>query len=310
VTSLVVLAVQVSFTLCTGAAAPVPVRLATAGEFEALLANDAVADADPVAPGVNFTVKFTGVPGATVTGNDSPVTENSEGFVPPSVTDDTLTLPPDAVRVPVAVPFVPTTTLPTGTVDVTVNVLCVGADAVPLNPIETFGFDAFDVTAMLPLNVPEVCGAKVTLNEVLCPAVKVSGVVIPEMLKPVPVAVACEIVRLVPPVFFRTCVWLWLCPVVTLVKVMLAGFGVNVAAATEVPLSPKVSDGFGASEVIEIEPVNVPADSGAKFTPKVVLCPDASVRGVVIPVILKPAPLAVACEIVTLEPPVFFNVSV
>jgi hypothetical protein len=47
-------------TVCTGAAVPVPVRLATVGELEALLANEAVAEAAPVAEGVNVTVKFTG----------------------------------------------------------------------------------------------------------------------------------------------------------------------------------------------------------------------------------------------------------
>jgi hypothetical protein len=51
------------------------------------------------------------------------------------------------------------------------------------------GFDPFEVIATLPLKLPEDCGAKVTLKEALCPGVKVTGVVIPETLNPVPLAV-------------------------------------------------------------------------------------------------------------------------
>ena len=44
------------------------------------------------------------------------------------------------------------------------------------------------------------------MNDVLCPAPSVNGVVIPLMLKPVPEAVACEIVRLAVPEFVRVIV--------------------------------------------------------------------------------------------------------
>jgi hypothetical protein len=49
--------------------------------------------------------------------------------------------------------------------------------------------------------VPALVGANFTVIVVLCPAVKVTGGVIPEMLNPVPVAATAEIVALVPPVF-------------------------------------------------------------------------------------------------------------
>ena len=55
-----VLAFQDSVTVWTGADVPVPVRVAATGELEALLTNEAVAEAVPVAPGVNSTVKDTG----------------------------------------------------------------------------------------------------------------------------------------------------------------------------------------------------------------------------------------------------------
>jgi hypothetical protein len=79
----------------------VPLSAAALGELEAVLAKDAEADAAPVAPGVNVTVNVTGWLVVTVTGNDSPLTENSEGLVPPKPTEVTDTLAPVAVSVPV-----------------------------------------------------------------------------------------------------------------------------------------------------------------------------------------------------------------
>jgi hypothetical protein len=95
------LAVHDKLTLWTGAAAPVPVRVAALGELEALLANEAVAEAVPVAPGVKFTVKGTGWLVVTVTGNERPLTENSEGLMPLKLTEETETLAPVTVSVPV-----------------------------------------------------------------------------------------------------------------------------------------------------------------------------------------------------------------
>src|SRR5580658_10162263 len=97
----VVLAVHVRLTEWTGAAVPVPVRLAVFGVLVALLAKEAVADAAPDELGVNFTVNVTGVVVVTVTGNVRPVIENSEGLVPLKLTEVTDTLAPVAVSVPV-----------------------------------------------------------------------------------------------------------------------------------------------------------------------------------------------------------------
>jgi hypothetical protein len=113
VTPGVVLAVHDKPTLWTGAAVPVPARDAVLGELDALLANEAVAEAAPVAPGVKFTVKETGWLVVTVTGNERPLIENSEALGPLSVTEETDMLAPVAVSVPVCVPLVPTVTLPT-----------------------------------------------------------------------------------------------------------------------------------------------------------------------------------------------------
>ncbi len=72
--------------------------------------------------------------------------------------------------------------------------------AVPLKGIDRLGFEAFDVIVVVPGNEPADAGAKVTVKVVLCPAVNVSGVVIPETVNPVPDAATAETVALVPPV--------------------------------------------------------------------------------------------------------------
>ena len=97
----VALAVHVKLTEWTGGAVPVPERLAVFGVLLALLAKEAVADAAPVEPGVKFTVNVTGVVVVTVTGKVRPLIENSEGLVPLKLTEETDTLAPVALSVPV-----------------------------------------------------------------------------------------------------------------------------------------------------------------------------------------------------------------
>src|SRR6202021_1988772 len=108
------------------------------------------------------------------------------------------------------------------------------ATEVPLRGIDKLGFDAFDATVAVPGNVPAEVGEKVTGKVGLCPAVNVTGVVIPETLNPLPDAATAEIVALVPPVFLMVSVWLEVCPTVMLVKVKLVGEAVKVAGVAAV----------------------------------------------------------------------------
>jgi hypothetical protein len=62
------------------------------------------------------------------------------------------------------------------------------------------GFEPFEVMLTLPLAEPLVVGEKSTVNDVLWPAVNVTGKVSPLKLNPLPLAGAAEIVRLDPPV--------------------------------------------------------------------------------------------------------------
>ena len=81
-----------------------------------------------------------------------------------------------------------------------------------------FGFTPSDVIATLPVTAPAAVGVNFTLKVVLWPAVRVNGTVSPEMLKPLPVAEAAEIVRLDPPELVRVSVSDFELPTTTLPK--------------------------------------------------------------------------------------------
>jgi hypothetical protein len=68
--------------------------------------------------------------------------------------------------------------------------------------------------------------------------------------------------------------------------------------------------GLEAFDVMPTLPLKLPEDCGVKVTLKDALCPGVKVTGVAIPEMLNPAPETVASEMVPLEPPVFFRVSV
>jgi len=104
-----VLGVQERSTLCSGDRAPLPVIDATVGEFEALLIKEMLAVSKPLACGLNVNLKDALWPAASVTGNDNPLSVNSELL---EVAEETVTLEPVALRVPVKLVLVPTTILP------------------------------------------------------------------------------------------------------------------------------------------------------------------------------------------------------
>lgn len=58
----------------------------------------------------------------------------------------------------------------------------------------------------LPVALPAAVGENLAVNDVLCPAVSVSGAVRPVMLNPVPDVLACEIVTLAVPEFVNVIV--------------------------------------------------------------------------------------------------------
>jgi|SRR6202046_2431845 hypothetical protein len=178
-----VLAVHDRSTVDTGAGVPVPVSVSVVVVGWALLVKVSVAVAAADTCGLKVTVKEALWPAGIVTGSARPPTLNTELLELAAVT---VTFEPLAVRVPVAVPLVPTTTLPTPRV-VGVTVSCPAAAApVPDSGIVSVGLEAFEVMVTLPLALVAVCGANVTVKFVLCPDVSVTGAVIPVRVNPVP----------------------------------------------------------------------------------------------------------------------------
>ena len=67
-----------------------------------------------------------------------------------------------------------------------------------------------------------------------------------------------------------------------------------ICGCVPVPVSAIASGEFGALLTIEMLPVALPAVVGANRAVKVAICPALIVKGVAIPLMLKPAPDAVA----------------
>jgi len=139
--------------------------------------------AAPVAVGLKVTVNGTLVPAAIVAGRDNPLMVNTALLEVAAVT---VTLAPLALRVPDAVPLVPTTTLPRGSV-VGETLSCpVAAAPVPVRGMVRVGLEALEVTVTVPVALPVAVGVNVTLKVALWPEVSVTGAVMPLIVKPVP----------------------------------------------------------------------------------------------------------------------------
>src|SRR5215469_6071500 len=95
-------------------------------------------------------------------------------------------------------------------------------------------------------------------------------------------------VTLDPPVFVSVSDRDLLLPRVMLPKLRVVGFDPSAPAVTPVPVRGMVRV---ALEVTVTEPVALPAAVGVKVMLKVALWPEVSVRGAVMPLMVKPAPL-------------------
>ena len=95
-----------------------------------------------------------------VIGNEIPLSANS-GLV--TLADDTVTLAPVAVSVPLLAKLVPTVTLPKPRL-VGPRASWPGAVPVALKGMPRFGLEASEVMEREPLTLPAAAGVKVTLN--------------------------------------------------------------------------------------------------------------------------------------------------
>jgi hypothetical protein len=80
---------------------------------------------------------------------------------------------------------------------------------------------------MPPLTLAADCGVKTALKGTLAPGLSTNGTLNPLMLNPAPVAVACEIVTLDPPVLVSEFAKVTLLPTWALPKARFAGLEVS-----------------------------------------------------------------------------------
>jgi hypothetical protein len=159
-----VLALHDRFTVCVGAGVPVPVSVSVVVAGWALLVKVSVPLAAPDTCGLKVTINETLCPAGMITGSERPPTVNTELFELAAVT---VTFAPLAVRLPDAVPLIPTTTLPRPRV-VEATVSCPAAAVpVPDSGIVNVGLDAVEVIVTLPLTLPADAGVNVTVNVAL-----------------------------------------------------------------------------------------------------------------------------------------------
>ena len=124
-------------------------------------------------------------PDGIVAGSEIPPMLNCALFVLAAVI---VTSVPRAVRLPDAVPLVPTPTLPIARGLGVTSSCPVVVVPVPDSGTVNVELDAFEAIMTLPFALPAAVGANVTLKDVLCPAVSVSGVVGPLKLNAAPVS--------------------------------------------------------------------------------------------------------------------------
>ena len=150
------------------------------------------------------------------------------------------------------------------------------------------------------------------LRIMFCDGDSVTGALPPDIRKPAPLRVICEIVTLELPVS----VMVTFCaaedvPVVTLPKLKLVGFMPRVkVAAIPVPLRLTEVGEVGALLTIVRLPDTVPTAVGRKVTVIVVCCPGLTFRGREYPLTLKAEPDSVTCVMPNVTEPVFVMIRI
>jgi hypothetical protein len=180
---------------------------------------------------------------------------------------------------------------------------------VPLSGIVRGGPGALLAIETLPVKLLAEAGAKLAVKEVVCPGLRVAGTDKPAMLKPVPEALAAEIVTLAAPELLNVMVCVPLLPTRTFPKLKLDGLGES-AASMPLPASEATVGELYALLLIETLPDALPAAVGANCALNVLDCPGARENGKVNPLMPKPAPITLPCEIFKLAVPEFVRVTV
>jgi hypothetical protein len=166
-----------------------------------------------------------------------------------------------------------------------------GVLPVPESATTSGEFVALLTTVTLPDRLPAEAGANATLMEVDCPAARLSGSVIPLVVKPAPLALTCEIETLEFPLLVIVTLCVALVPVVRLPKLNEAGDAESWrTVATPVPLSESTSGEFVVLLISVMLPEKVPAEAGAKPTLNEEEPPEGTESGKTSPEKVKPVP--------------------
>jgi len=189
-----------------------------------------------------------------------------------------------------------------------VGVNTAGVAPVPDSAISAVLLDPVKLSETSPFTAPATVGANFTPKVVFCPGAKVSGRLSPVTLKPEPVTLACEMVRLAPPEFCRVSVCVVLPPTATVPKLKLEGLVLNTPVTIPVPAKGTfrtLPDPVLVSARLAITP---PTDCGWKTMLKLVDCPGARVVGNVNPLMANAGLFTLAAVISRLAAPVLVSV--
>jgi hypothetical protein len=185
-----------------------------------LLRKEILPEAVPETVGLNVTVKGTLCPAAMVRGNVTPLSVKAELL---DVAEEIAALPPLALMLPFWLWLFPMVIDPKLIDAGEIPIVEVEVVAVPVSVTATEGSDALELIMRVAVSVPATVGANFTDRVALAPAASAYGKVSPLTLKPVPLTLSEEIVRLEPPVLETVSPWLSLVPVEIVPRFMLDG---------------------------------------------------------------------------------------
>jgi len=133
----------------------------------------------------------------------------------------------------------------------------------------------------------------------------------PLALKPAPLTLTLEMVTFELPLLVSVTFCEMPVPSVSTPKLMLVGLAPRRwVAETPLPLNEIASGEVGPLLTKDTDPLTLPAEVGVNMALNVAVAPTAIVVGAVKPLIVKPVPETLACEIVKLAVPVFFRLMV
>lgn len=176
---------------------PVPAKETTSGELSVLFTSVRLPERLLAEAGVKLMVKAEEPPGGTENGNASP-----EKLKPVPISDACVTLRfavPGFLMVTAWVLVKPTVTLPKLTL-AGITEIC-GCTPLPPSEIVAGELVALLTKLRLPVALPTVAGAKLTVSEKLWPAARVTAPLKPLTVNPAPVMAICERLTLAVPVF-------------------------------------------------------------------------------------------------------------